>query len=157
MLETTHALVAGAIASHTKDPATAITLSFLSHFLLDAVPHWDFGTNWRGRRKLYTGTLAIVDVAAGFTIGYIMFRNSVPIPLLVACITAAMIPDWMEAPWYIFFASHNKKAPGPNAGFLEKLTFGIYRIENTFHNKTEFPLGIITQVVTVIFFFVLLT
>ena len=156
MLETTHALVAGTIASHTQDPATAVTLSFLSHFLLDAVPHWDFGTNWRGRRKLYTGVVAIVDVIAGFSIGYLIFGKTVPLPLLFTVITVSMVPDWMEAPWYIFFARHDKKVPAKNAGFFEKLTFGIYQMENQFHHKAKFPLGVITQIVAVAFFFLLL-
>ena len=156
MLETTHALVAGTIAVHTKDPATALTLSFFSHFLLDAIPHWDFGTNWRKRRKLYTGIVAICDVLVGFGLGYLLFGAIVPLPFLFACITVSMIPDWMEAPWYIFFANHDKKEPAKHAGFFEKLTFGIYKLENQFHNKTEFPLGVITQIMAVAFFFFLL-
>jgi len=156
MLETTHALVAGAIAAHTKDPVTAITLSFLSHFLLDAVPHWDFGTNWRQRRKLYTGIVAITDVAIGFGLGYLLFGNTVALPLLFGAITASMIPDWLEAPWYIFFATHAKKEPAKHAGFFERFTYGIYQLESKFHHKTEFPLGVITQVVAVAFFFYLL-
>lgn len=156
MLETTHALIAGAIASHTKDPLTAIPLSFISHYILDAVPHWDFGTNWRERRKLYTGLGAIADTLIGFGLGYLVFGQSVPLPLLFAAISASMIPDWIEAPWYIFFARHNKKRPAPNAGFFEKLTFRIYRIESSFHNKTGLPWGIVTQIVTVAFFFILL-
>ncbi|HCM82352.1 MAG: hypothetical protein UW37_C0035G0006 [Candidatus Gottesmanbacteria bacterium GW2011_GWA2_44_17] len=156
MLETSHALVAGAIAGHTKDPATAVSLSFLSHFIMDAVPHWDFGTNWRGRRKLYTGLVAIIDVIVGFGLGYLIFGQTVPLPLLFAAIAASMIPDWLETPWYIFFANHQKKQPAKQAGFPEKLAFGIYKLENQFHNKTKFPLGVITQIVTVAFFFVLL-
>lgn len=156
MLETTHALVAGAIASQTKDPALAISLSFLSHFIMDSVPHWDFGTRWRDRRKLYTGVFAIVDVIVGFGVGYLVFGQTVALPLLFAVITASMIPDWLEAPWYIFFAKHEKKHPGPRAGFFEKLTFGIYKIENQFHNKARFPLGVVTQIITVAFFFYLL-
>jgi len=156
MLEITHALVAGTIATHSKDPATAITLSFLSHFLLDAVPHWDFGTHWRKRRKLYTGIVAILDVIAGFILGYLLFGSVVPFPILFLCITASMLPDWMEAPWYIFFASPDKKEPSKNAGIFEKITFNIYRMENVFHHKTGFPLGAITQVVVVGFFYFLL-
>ena len=156
MLETTHAIVAGAIVSHVKDPGLAISLSFISHFIIDAVPHWDFGTNWRGRRKLYTGIFAIADVMVGFSVGYLLFGKTVPLPLLFAGITASMIPDWMEAPWYIFFAHKNKKGPAANAGFFEKLTFGIYKIENTFHSKTGYPLGVITQIVTIGFFLFLL-
>jgi len=156
MLEITHALVAGVIAKDTQNPATAITLSFISHFILDAVPHWDFGTNWRGRRKLFTGIIAIADVFLGFILGYVLFKDSVPLSLLFACITASMIPDWLEAPWYIFFATHTKKEPAKNAGFFEHLTYRIYKIENSFHSKTGFPLGVITQIIVLAFFFLLL-
>lgn len=156
MLETTHAIVAGAIANHVKDPAAAISFSFFSHFILDAVPHWDFGTNWRSRRKLYTGICAIADVCIGFIVGYILFRNTVPLPLLFAAITASMLPDWLEAPWYIFFAHKDKREPGKHAGFFEKCTYKIYKTENTFHAKTGVVFGILTQVATAAFFFFLL-
>jgi len=156
MLETTHALVAGTIASHIPDPLTATSLSLLSHFLLDAVPHWDFGTDWRGRRKLYTGLFAIADVFMGFGLSFALFRHSVDPLLLFFCVSISMIPDWMEAPWYIFFATHTKKKPAKNAGFLEHLTFDIYTLESKFHHKAGFPLGVITQIVAVAFFFILL-
>lgn len=156
MLETTHALVAGVITLHTKDPLTAVTLSFVSHYLLDAIPHWDFGTNWRERRKLYTGLGAIADTFIGFGLGYLIFGQSIPTPLLFTAIAASMIPDWIEAPWYIFFARHNKRRPAPRAGFFEKLTFRIYRTESSFHNKAGLPLGIVTQIVTLAFFLFLL-
>jgi hypothetical protein len=156
MLETTHALVAGTIAAHTKNPALAVSLSFLSHFIMDAVPHWDIGTNWRKRRKLYTGIFAIADAGIGFGLGYLVFGQTVPLPLLFTAITVSMIPDWMEAPWYVFYANHTKKHPARNAGFFEKLTYGIYKVENIFHNKMRFPLGVVTQIITVAFFWYLL-
>jgi len=156
MLETTHALVAGAIAAHTNDPLTAVSLSYVSHFMLDAIPHWDFGTNWRGRRKLFTGIVAIADVALGFSLGYLIFKSTVSLPVLFACITAAMLPDWMEAPWYMFFATKTKKEPGKQAGLFEKMTYGVYKIENIFHKKTTFFFGISTQIIAVLFFFFLL-
>jgi len=156
MLETTHALVAGAIVTHTKNPATAIVLTFLSHFIMDAIPHWDFGTNWRERRKLVTGLIAIGDVIVGFIAGYVFFGQFVSLPLLFTVIAVSMLPDWIEAPWYIFYANHTKKMPAKNAGFLEKLAYGIYKTENAFHRKTNFSVGMITQIVTVGFFLFLL-
>jgi len=41
MLLTPHAAVGIAIGSAIPDPRIAIPLSFLSHFILDAIPHWD--------------------------------------------------------------------------------------------------------------------
>jgi len=156
MLETSHALVAGAIVAHTKNPTTAIVLSFLSHYIMDAIPHWDFGTDWRERRKLVTGLFAIGDVIVGFIAGYLFFGHLVPLPLLFLAIAVSMLPDWIETPWYIFYANHRKKTPGKNAGFLENLAYGIYKAENSFHRKTNFTFGMITQIVTVGFFLFLL-
>src|ERR1700733_12631073 len=40
---TTHAIVGAAIASAIPTyPSLAIAAAFVSHFLLDAIPHWDY-------------------------------------------------------------------------------------------------------------------
>lgn len=156
MTATAHALVAGAIANRLGNPYLAIPLAFCSHFVLDSIPHWDFGTNWRNRSKNATGAFAIFDTVLGLTVAYFIFAAKQPgIPLLLTLIVS-VLPDWLEAPWYIFFANHTKTEPSKNAGFFEKLTFRIYKLENRFHSKAQAPLGIITQVATVAFFLLLL-
>ncbi len=156
MTATAHALVSGAIAATIPNPTLAIPLAFVSHFVMDAVPHWDFGTNWRSRAKAKTGAIATVDTILGFSLAYLLFGGKVEsIPLLLAVI-AGNLPDWMEAPYYIFFARQDKKQPAKNAGFWERVTYKIYKIENVFHAKAQAPFGIITQVVTVGFFLLLL-
>jgi hypothetical protein len=43
MILSTHSIVGGTLARFsTVDPFVAITLGFLSHFVLDSVPHWDY-------------------------------------------------------------------------------------------------------------------
>jgi hypothetical protein len=43
MILSTHAIVGAAIASFLPShPATAFVLGFGSHFVLDAIPHWDY-------------------------------------------------------------------------------------------------------------------
>lgn len=156
MTATAHALVAGAIASKFPDPTTAMTLAFVSHFVMDAVPHWDFGTNWRSRPKLLTGIVAIFETLVGLLTGYLFFRTQVPFLLLTATMVASMVPDWLEAPWYVFFATAHKFAPAKTSGFWEKFTFRVYKTENFFHTKTTPVLGIITQIASVVFFLSLL-
>lgn len=156
MTATAHALVAGAIASHVHDPVSAVALAGASHFILDSIPHWDMGTNWRGRSKRKTGAISIVETLLGITVAYFLYLGKASFPVLTACIIASLLPDWMEAPWYIFFARHDKHEPKKNAGFWEKCTYYVYKFENTFHTKAQFPLGLLTQVVTVAFFIVLL-
>ncbi|MBI5742500.1 MAG: hypothetical protein HZA25_01515 [Candidatus Niyogibacteria bacterium] len=42
MILFTHAAVGAAAAEITNNPAVAIALGFASHFILDAIPHWDY-------------------------------------------------------------------------------------------------------------------
>lgn len=156
MTATAHALVAGAILQASGDAASASLISIASHYIMDSVPHWDFGTNWRLRPKTTTGTLAIVDTVVGFTLAYMLFAGKngvVPVTMVTA---ASLLPDWLETPWYIFFAHQKKHAPAAHAGILEHLAFRLYKIPNAFHAKAPFPLGLITQIATVAFFWILL-
>ncbi len=157
MTATAHALVAAAIVATVPNPAISLPLAFASHFIMDVIPHWDFGTNWRGRSKTFTGAIAILDTIIGFTVAYFLFSGKVATPLLFAAVTLGNLPDWMEAPYYIFFASQKKDTLDEKASFWEKLTYRIYKIENVFHTKAQFPFGVITQVATVIFFYALLS
>jgi DNA-binding transcriptional LysR family regulator len=156
MTATAHAIVAGAIALKFPDPIVASALAFTSHFVMDAVPHWDIGTNWRSRAKRATGLLALAETGLGITVAYGLFAGKVAtLPLLVA-IFAALLPDWLETPWYIFYAHQKKRQPAGQAGFWEKFAYAVYRVENVFHAKANFPEGVMTQVVTVLFFVILL-
>lgn len=156
MTATAHALVAGAIAVHVGDPVLASVLAFGSHFIMDAVPHWDIGTNWRSRSKSTTGALALIDTILGITVAYFLFAGKAPLPVLALAVFFSLLPDWLETPWYIFFAHHKKREPAKNAGFWEKLAFGIYKMENSCHAKAQFPIGALTQLVTVAFFLTIL-
>lgn len=156
MTATAHALVAAAIASKVHDPVLSTALAFASHFIMDIIPHWDVGTNWRTRTKLTTGLYAIAETLLGITVSYFLFMGKVPSGQLGLAIFASLLPDWLETPWYIFFVSHDKSHPTLHASFIEKLTYWIYKLENTFHTKAQFPFGFLTQIVTVGFFLVLL-
>lgn len=156
MTATAHALVAAAIARAVPNPYLAIPLAITSHFIMDAIPHWDMGTDWRKRSKALTGALAIGETALGITLAYFLFRGKVETPLLLSTIFASELPDWLEAPWYIFFARNNTKGVSGNAGFWERVSYRIYRRENIIHAKANLPFGLISQIVTVAFFLLLL-
>ena len=157
MTATAHAIVAGAIYQAIPNPTISIPLAFVSHFIMDAVPHWDIGTSWRSRSKKTTGIFAISDTVLGITLAYFLFQGKGDGLSLLLTLIASEIPDWLEAPWYIFFARHDSHKPGSRAGFWEKLSYRIYRTENVFHTKAGYPFGVITQVATVVFFLLLLT
>lgn len=156
MTATAHALVAGAIARAVPNPYIAIPLAITSHFIMDGVPHWDIGTDWRSRSKIVTGALAVGETLLGITLAYFLFQGKVDGTLLLATIAASELPDWLEAPYYIFFARQNTKEKIKNPGFWGKLTYAIYKKENIIHAKASFPFGVLTQIVTVAFFLLLL-
>jgi hypothetical protein len=156
MTATAHALVSGAIAASVRNPSLALPLAFFSHFIMDAVPHWDFGTNWRMRSKATTGMIAIFDTLLGFTVAYFIYGGKVPLWILLGTVALGNLPDWLEAPYYLFFAKPDSKGPTASSGFMEKLTYRIYKTENIFHSKAQYPLGVLTQIATVGFFLFLL-
>lgn len=123
---------------------------------MDSIPHWDFGTNWRNRPKHITGLISITDTVLGIALSFFIFRPYVNPLVLLAGIVFAILPDWLETPWYIVYAHHDKTKPGDQAGLFEKLAYRIYKTENYFHNKSQYPLGLLTQVVTVALFLLLL-
>lgn len=147
-----HALVAGGIAAKFHDPVTVAALNIGQHFVLDSIPHWDFGTNWRSRRKLVTGLVALADTVLAFAVTYAIFLPYSNFPLLTLAIVCSLLPDWLETPWYIFFAHAKKTQPAQNAGFWERFTYRLYKTENVFHSKASFPLGALTQIAAVAFF-----
>lgn len=157
MTATAHALVAGAIAfKFPENPALAMTLALASHYIMDSIPHWDFGTNWRFRTKKMTGALAITDTLLGFTVAYFLYGGKVAFLPLTSIIIFSLIPDWIETPWYIFFASQKKHEPAAKASKWERLVFTLYKLQNGFHTKAQFPFGLFTQIATVAFFWILL-
>jgi len=156
MMATAHTLVAGAIASKIGDPALALPITLASHFALDAIPHWDFGTNWRERTKLATGIFAIIDTVFGLAFSFIVFQNRASTELLITCLVLSVLPDWLEAPWYIWYANKDHHTPGKNASIIEQFSFRINKLANIVHSKASFPLGVISQIVTVIFFLLVL-
>ncbi len=156
MTSVSHALVGASIAATVPDPLLAGGLILASHFLMDMIPHWDFGTNWRKRSKISTGVIAVSDTVLGFTLAYLLFGGKVSFIPLTLAVSLSVLPDWLETPWYIFYARQDKQAPGKNASLFERLAFSVYRIENMFHTKAQYPFGLLTQVFTVAFFVLLL-
>ena len=156
MMATTHAIVGATIAKAIPDPVVAAGLILTSHYLMDLVPHWDFGTDWKGRSVAQTGMLAGIDTIAAFLVTFLLFWSQLPALTIFLAICVANLPDWAEAPYFIFFASKDghEKARGGKFGLWLGKVFGWQ--EKYVHTKTTFTQGVITQIVTVVFFLVLL-
>ncbi len=109
MLSTPHIVTGIAIATKTTNPILAIPLAFMSHFILDMVPHWNphLNTEMRTYGKITTRskTIIIIDtvVGTGIVLAAALTAKSPDAALLsFACASAAILPDAMEAPYFFF-------------------------------------------------------
>ena len=138
MTSVSHALIGAAIAAKITDPVTAGCVAFGVHFLCDAIPHWDLGTNWRLRPRTVTGTLAIIETLVALAGTFIIFQNLVANQLtLTMSIIASLLPDWLEAPYYLLM-------PHP-----PKVFYYMYKVQSKIHSRLQAPWGVVTQIVTV--------
>lgn len=137
MTATAHALVGGAIASTIPDPSIGLSLSFISHPLLDLIPHWDFGANWKKKSRMRLFIEATLDLGFGFVVAYILFGQNINFWYFTACIVSSEILDVLEAPYWIL-------------GWRFAPFSWVYNIQSNLQGKAKLPLGIITQIITVV-------
>lgn len=99
MTATNHTLTGAVIGAAIPNPIIAIPLAFLSHFVLDAIPHFDGKIDHGSTKFMYY--LAIdcgLALALLITIFGLRLDNW---PLLIACGVAGASPDlmWFSRWW----------------------------------------------------------
>lgn len=136
MTATAHALIGGAIASTISNPELGISLSLISHPLLDLIPHWDFATNGKNKAKSKLFLEASFDLGFGVLLSYLLFGQNINFWYFAACIFASEVWDLLEAPYWFGY----RFAP---------ITW-VYNIQSRMQGKAKLPWGIITQIITVV-------
>jgi hypothetical protein len=109
MILTTHAIVGGALASlFPTHPIAAIAAGFASHFVIDAIPHWDYplqsisvAPGHRNQLKLEKSTLqdaALItfDACAGLALAVGLLTTPETLMVIVLGALAAMLPDPLQ-------------------------------------------------------------
>lgn len=98
MTATNHVLTGAAIALAVKQPGIAVPLSFLSHFALDALPHFGvplvdvFERNAKRSVRIVIPVDVILTVTA-FVVLTFLVHASVASWVVLACMAAAYAPD----------------------------------------------------------------
>src|ERR1700759_405772 len=107
MILSTHAVVGGAIASwFPTHPIRVATLTFASHFVIDAIPHWDYplksisvkpnANNWalKINRRLFSD-LALIsfDACFGIVLTLLLLASPSTIGVVALGALAGMLPD----------------------------------------------------------------
>lgn len=72
MISTPHLLVGAAIALHIKPVTLAAALAVFSHYILDAIPHWDYSTTNIRRKKWRKSLPAFFYISLDFSFGILL-------------------------------------------------------------------------------------
>ena len=139
MLDASHALIGASIAKLVPNPYIGLPLNLILHFFFDITPHWDLRTRKTKRSKLNIIALSLTDAFIGFSIGYLLFNQTIPLPYLFASMFIAQFPDWLEAPYHIF-----------EWNFFPFSS--IKKLQSKLHNKLDLPWGLVIQILIVLFF-----
>lgn len=140
MTATGHALIGTVIAAKIGNPALAIPLALTSHFLADALPHWDTGYHRQQASKSRFFWTSALDVLLGFVLSFLLIFYIFPqtnLGYAFLMIIVAQLPDWLTAP-YLFLG-------------LKSAPFNwIYDLQKKFDSSIGLPWGFINQVTVVL-------
>lgn len=136
MTATSHALIGSSLATLITNPFLGIPAAIVSHFIADLIPHWDAGTNHKKKSIMRLRLEATADVLLGFGLSYIIFINQVDPIYLLTMIISAQLPDWLEAPSWMFGIKI------PPFSWMDWLGHKL-------QSRMQLPWGIVTQIVTV--------
>ena len=148
MLITNHVLAGSVIGLTVKEPILAIGVAFISHFLMDALPHFGYP----GRK----GYPEVLKHKLSYIVGFVTFFSTLGVLLLLitdnkwlplVCGITAASPDIVG--WYNY-AAYEKNGKFAK-GILKLLHVQFHRRIQNF----ERPWGIYIEVV--VFIFLLLT
>jgi hypothetical protein len=140
MTATGHALIGTVIAAKVGNPALAIPIAIASHFLADALPHWDTGYHRKTKSKQKFVIESALDVFVGFLLSYTLIHVFFPATNLsyaFLIVIMAQLPDWLTAP-YLFFDM--KFAP----------FCWVYKLQKKFDSSIGLPWGFINQATVVL-------
>jgi hypothetical protein len=117
MILSTHAVVGGALASlFPSHPVAAFAVGFASHFVIDAIPHWDYPLRSisvaRGARNQVRLTPALArdvaligfDAIAGLALAIGIFATPSTIVAVLAGAVGAMLPDPLQCTRFILMS-----------------------------------------------------
>jgi hypothetical protein len=136
MTATGHAIIGTVIAAKFGNPALAIPIALGSHFIADALPHWDTGYHRNQKDKKSFFLQSAADVIIGFLASFAIVSVFFPATNLIYAffiVLVAQAPDWLTAP-YLFF---DMDLPPFN---------WMYKIQKLFDSHLGMPWGVINQV-----------
>lgn len=135
MTGSNHVVAGALIATVVQQPVAAIPLAFLSHFVLDALPHYG-DTDQRSWLNRHFSYVLIIDglITTIFLMSILILQPSGWLVMIIAGLVAVS-PDLLWLPYYLAYLKHEHKEDTKLAAFLKWIQWG------------ERPWGIYVEVV----------
>lgn len=143
MTATNHGLSGALIGLAITQPAVALPLAFVSHFVLDAVPHFGDLRFYESdkKRKLFHLYLFIDATLLAILISFLFISNAGWLPL--ACLFMAGCPDFVHAYQYLFNKNFHERGSGPKKHWFMKFHKSIQWSETQKGLVVEIPFAIL--------------
>jgi hypothetical protein len=151
MILSTHAIVGAALASFLPEhPIGAFVIGFASHFVLDAIPHWDYPIRSRSVDPRF-GAPVVFDIA--------LWRDALTIgsDAFLGIVIALLLFGSRENFWAVLLGAIGAMLPDPLQFLYARWPCGPLRIHQRFHRwahtnkKIEgVALGVGTQITLVV-------
>ena len=138
MLETPHVALGVAIAVAIPNPLISIPLAFVSHFMLDMVPHWNphINTEMKKYGKLTNPTFFIigVDLTLALILTIVVAKSN---PYIYLASFMSILPDIAEGPYFLF-------------GWRNKYLDKILKFQVSIQAKANMFWGLLTQILIIL-------
>ncbi|WP_176477168.1 hypothetical protein [Mesorhizobium sp. WSM4313] len=151
MILSTHALVGAALGSFLPaNPAAALALGFGSHFVLDAIPHWDY--------PIRSSSLSLrIDAPVQLDRALLLDVMILGADALLGILVAVLFFGSPENQWAILLGAFGAMLPDPLQVVHARFPHGPLRMLQRFHGwihadkriSKAFPLGVTSQLILV--------
>lgn len=146
MLELPHTVIGAAIGTKIPNPLISIPLAFISHFLLDLIPHWNPSLYWEtkkyGRPSKRSTIIVAIDTLVSLAVGLFIAGRAWPdfyrvLTIIFACFSAVVAdvaegfyfflgirPRFLEQ-WIEFQHEHQGRTPKIPGLLIQGLTITL--------------------------------
>lgn len=153
MFLSVHTAVGILIGKQIPNPFISFLAGFLSHFVVDVVPHGDDELNiWleNGNRRTKIRNIVGLDIAlsASLLSAAVSKADNRAIPSILAATFGSIVPDLVWWPWKIFEISKNRT--------IYKFVKFHHYCQKRIRNDIPFKYGFAFQVLTLVALFLLI-
>ncbi len=148
MLLTVHASVGIYIGTVIANPWLAFITALISHLVLDVIPHGDQNIAKEAEKKITKlSIIASIDMLGVLILSYFLIFNYLTLsPAIILGIIGSILPDFI---WGFYELTRIKIL-----GWISNRILTYFH--ELLHFKVSFPVGMIIQIITLLFFIFLM-